>query len=315
MTTPMLPLLLLALPLVGACATVGHHAAPLEPPSEAELDALPIFDGHTGERATWDDLHSAIDNADLVVLGELHGHPVGLPFDAKLFRESLERHPNAALCLEFLTRDAQYILDAYAAGLIDWDKLEAAMEGIPASSPAPHKPLIDAAISAGVPVVAANAPRLYTRAARAKGFDALAELNAEQRRLFDIPTVLPSGPYRDGFYAMMSGGHAETEGEEASDEPLEVTQAVKDKFRAQALWDGTMSASMVRTFEAGRAPVFLVIGSYHCNNDGGTVQQLAERKPDARRLVISFVDESSDELREDDSDLADFVVYVGPYPE
>jgi len=90
MTTLFQRLMLLALPLIGACSSLGHHDSPAEPPTEADLAALAIFDGHTGERATWDDLHAAIDDADLVVLGELHGHPVGLPFDAKLFRESLE---------------------------------------------------------------------------------------------------------------------------------------------------------------------------------------------------------------------------------
>jgi len=31
--------------------------------------------------------------------------------------------------------------------------------------------------------------------------------------------------------------------------------------------------------------------------------------------VISFVDSTSDTLRDKDQDLADYVIYVGPYPE
>lgn len=309
------PLPLICLSLAAGCASVSPASPDAPELSADQLKALPIFDGHTAERATFDDLLTAIDAAELVVLGELHGHPVGLPFDAQLFTSSLERHPNAALCLEFLTRDSQYILDAYTQGLIDWDALSEAMDGIPGSSPEPHRPLIEAAIAAGVPVIAANAPRLYTRAAKAKGYEALRALSAEQQRLFDIPSELPSGPYRDGFYRMMSGGHAEAEGEAEGSEPFEPTQAVKDKFRAQALWDGTMSASVANAYEAGHTPVFLVIGSYHCNNDGGTVQVLRQREPGARTLVISFVDETADTLREEDQDLADFVIYAGAYPE
>jgi len=262
--------------LATSCASIAPVSHQPEPPTDAQLEALPIFDGHSAAAASFDDLLAAIDGADLVVLGELHQHPVGLPFDAKLFTASLQRHPNAALCLEFLTRDAQHILDAYTQGLIDWDALTEAMDGIPGSTPEPHRPLIEAAMASGVPVIAANAPRLYTRAAKLKGFDALRALSDEQQRLFDIPSELPAGPYRDGFYRMMSGGHTEAAADQTDTggEPFEPSQSVKDKFRAQALWDGTMSASVARAYEAGHSPVFLVIGSYHCNNDGGTVQVL-----------------------------------------
>ncbi len=305
-----------------SCAALFSHAAPAVPPTPAELHALPVVHGADGKSATWNELRAAIDAADVVVFGELHGHPVGLPFHAQLFQESLATNPDAALCLEFLTRETQYLVDAYLAGIIDWDAFVETLASVPGSTPLPHRPLIAAAHQAGIPVIAANAPRIYTRAARTRGYDTLTTLSAEQKRLFDVPTELPDGAYRERFFDLMR-----SHGEEPEDEPEEEevvldevvpasppTEAMEAAFRSQALWDGTMSASAVRSLAEHR-PVFLVVGSFHCNRDGGTQQLLRRARPEARIVVISFVDETPGERTDDEPGLADFVAYVGPYPD
>lgn len=288
---------------------MGPASEDLAPAPLLTVDAVPVFDGHTGSPASWDELRAAIAKADVVVLGELHGHPVGLPFDAKLFTEAMSEHPGAALCLEFLTRDSQYLVDAYLDDVIDWEAFEETVSRPAGSDPRPHRPLLEAAREAGVPVFAANAPRTYTRAAKNLGYAALEELGPEQQRMFDIPYELPSGPYQEGFYEMMAS-HSEETFQEGVPSP-----ALVDKFRAQALWDATMSTSVANALDKGHWPVFLVVGSYHCNADGGTVQLLRRRRPNAEILVISFVDELADSFPEEDRNLADFVAYVGPFPE
>jgi len=308
MMQPLRLVLVVCTSLAAACSAVASHP---EAPAEATQRAprsIPVFDGHTGEPASWDTLAAAIDDAEVVILGELHGHPVGLPFDAALFTAALLRHPDAALCLEFLTRDGQYLVDAYLAGLIDWDTFAAGVSRAAGSDPLPHRPLLEAARDAGITTIAANAPRIYTRAAKERGYEALEALGPEQQRLFDVPLELPSGPYREGFFEMMA---SHSEDAPAASEP---DPALVDKFRAQALWDGTLSASVARALDAGWRPVFLVVGSYHCNRDGGTVQVLRQRRPSTRTLVVSFVAEDAEVLRDEDQDLADFVAYVGAFP-
>ena len=269
-----------------------------------------MFDGRTGARITLEQVLERVDRSDVVVLGELHGHPSGLEWNAEVFRRSLERRPDAALCLEFLTRDHQYLVDAYLDGLLDWDAFQQACEARPGAQPEPHRPMLEAARAAGVPIVAANAPGLYTTAARRHGFERLADLSLEQQRLFDVPAEPLQGAYRQAFRDLMV---EHLEDDQSPDEPA-FQKRFEDAFRAQSLWDATMARSVTRTFQAGRRPVFLVVGSFHSNNEGGTVQRIVEGLPQAEVLVLPFVAESSEVLLEEHDGMADILVYAGPRP-
>jgi uncharacterized iron-regulated protein len=334
--------------LVAACQTPhAHGPAALEapaPPSRAELEALPMFDGHTGAAVTMDDLLAAIDAADIVVFGELHGHRVGLPFHQALFETSAERHPTAALSLEFLSRDTQHLLDEYLTDLRTFEEFETACKAIRGSSPTDHAPLINIAKAHDLPVFAANAPRLYTTLVRKQNYAALDALTGYQHTLFSAPPVVPAGGYRTRFFETMApmfapGGihdadasnEAETstkgvldigeerKAESSSEVPFEDTldettrASVEGMFRAQTLWDGTMSATVVNAWQVGHTPSFLVIGSFHVNHEGGTLQLIRERAPDARVVLISFEDRTSDALLDEDIGCADFVVYAGAF--
>jgi uncharacterized iron-regulated protein len=300
------------------CQSVSNEPI-VAPPSAERLQALELFDGITGQAQTWQELETRVDQADIVVIGELHGHPLGLPYAALAYQGSLDRNPDTALALEFISRDRQYAVDAYSAGLIDMEALQKAMGGSRGSNPKPHAPMIEASRKAQRPIYAANAPRLYSTTARKMGYAALSELNAEQQRLFDVPDPLPSEEYRNRFYEIMSGGHSDagnTENEAAeAAEPKPPTKTMLAFFRAQALWDGTMSSTTSQAFDDGNRPVFLVIGQFHCDTNGGTLELLRRKQPNANILVVSVTDEWSDTLREEDQDRADFIVYVGPFPE
>lgn len=317
-----LPAAIAALLLLGtaSCAGPGHAAAPTQALLPTELTTLNCI---TGEAATWSDVIAATLDADVILLAELHGHPVGLPYHALVFERSLELDPDAALCLEFVTRDWQYLLDAWADGIVDTDGALEAMDSAPGSTAAPHRPLIELAHQHGVKVLASNAPRIYTRAAKDKGYEALADLGPEQQRLFHIPETLPSGPYRDGFFEMMSGfdanhGEAEIAGTEALADDAEPSPELVAKFRAQSLWDGTMADTVLSALDGGAGRVFLAVGSYHANNDGGIVQVLRDRRPDAKVVVISFEakDAPSAPLPNLDYEgFATFLTFAGPYPD
>ncbi|MBL4770150.1 MAG: ChaN family lipoprotein [Planctomycetes bacterium] len=305
-----------------ALASIGCRSMPAQevaPPNTETLLGLELFDGVTGKAATWEQLEARVDAADVVVIGELHGHPLGLPYAAMLYQGSLDRNANTALALEFISRDRQYALDAFGAGLIDMEALQNTMGGSRGSTALAHSPMIEASRAAGRPVYAANAPRIYTTTARKKGYEALAGLSAEQQRLFNVPDPMPGAEYRARFFEFMTGGHdeEEVEGEEPKEkaEPKPPTKGMLAVFRSQALWDGTMSSSTSNAVNDGNSPVFLVIGQFHCDTNGGTVELLRQKQPNAKILVVSVTDEWSDKLREEDQDRADFIVYVGPFPE
>ncbi|MFT4710171.1 MAG: putative iron-regulated protein [Bacteroidia bacterium] len=311
-----------ALLLAGAvsCAAPGQSA---NLPAALLPTALTTLNCSTGESATWDEVIAATLAADVILLAELHGHPVGLPYHALVLERSLQLDPDAALCLEFITRDWQYLLDAWADGIVDGAAVQETLDTAPGSTAAPHLPLIELAHENGVRVLAANSPRIYTRAAKAKGYEALAVLSTAQQRLFHVPEVMPTGPYRDGFFEMMRGfdsnhGAVDNSGGQDVAVSSEPTPELIAKFRSQSLWDGTMSDTVLSALDAGAGRVFLAVGSYHANNDGGIVQILRNRRPDAKVVVISFKAEHAPDKPLPNLDFegfATFLTFAGPFPE
>jgi uncharacterized iron-regulated protein len=72
-----------------------------------------------------------------------------------------------------------------------------------------------------------------------------------------------------------------------------------------------MADSIAGGMTAGRAPVVHVIGRFHGDFDGGTVQALRRLRPGVRTVVVSFVQRSGTRCEPDDIGRADFVIYVG----
>ena len=301
---------------------VGCSSAPKANvnPKAALADArkLDVFDGSTGDRVVWDDLVSQAAAMEVVIIGENHGHPVGLPWAAALWEDVSAASPIAALSLEFFERDDQSRLDDYLKGLTDEPTFEKRADRKPGNYPAWHKMMVERARERNRPVIAANAPWEVIRYMRGKDYDALKTLTPEQQRLFKIPEAPPEGRYRADFDALMGPtvgmGHAPAK--DAKPPPPmteEQKKAALDRaFRPQYLWDWTMGESIVRGVEAGGRPVFHVIGRFHSDYFGGTPQAVLKMRPGTRILTVSVVDRTSGSLRAEDTGRADYVVYVGP---
>lgn len=304
------------------CATPRHPAR--EHPQNTDpsaLSALPVFRGD-GTPASFDEVVARAVEADAVLIGENHGHPVGLPWAALLFDRVLARADKAALSLEFFERDEQSRIDDYLLGLSDEATFRKRADVTPSSYPAGHRQMLEAAKAKGRPVIAANVPRQIIRHLRGKDYDALRSLTPEQQRLFRTPDVLPEGKYRDDFYALMrtsvesEAGHRGGAGESPAALSEEVVQSrLAGRFRAQSLWDWTMGESITRAILAGSRPVVQVVGRFHTDFQGGTAQAIEKLRPGTRVLIISVVDEPATAFRDDDRARGDYVVYVGPSPE
>lgn len=288
---------------------------PPTPPAPFDPRALPAFDGATGRPIDWDALVARAAAAPAVLIGEIHGHQPGLDAAAALWEDIL-RHPSraasAALALEFFERDHQTHLDDYLTGITD----EAAFLNQTGRSlnsgsyPPGHRAMVEAAKAAGVPVIAANAPRRYVRLSRLEGLDRLEAMTPEQRRLVAVPDELTPGPYRERFFTLMGGMHpsaAETDEDAAHAR----NQVIETFFTAQNVWDETMADSVAEAVHAGRAPVVLVVGQFHTDFEGGLTTRLRDRGISA--VVISMVAASRDTFDEDDRNRADIVIYTGDF--
>jgi uncharacterized iron-regulated protein len=271
----------------------------------AEARELVMVDGADGSPVAWDELVDRARGVDVVFVGESHGHEQGLAAAAFLFEELLDDDGlSPALAMEFFTRDEQVHVDDYLSGVTTEAKFVAALRRTRGRYPDGHRAMMRAAHKADAPVWAANAPRRYVTMARTKGFEPLRELGPRQAALFEVPEALTTGRYRERFVEIMT---------EHGGSPSEA--GVDSSFRSQNLWDATMADSVARALDEGGRPVVLVVGRFHVEFEGGTVQRLRAAAPDASVLTLAFLDENAEALREEDEGVADVVIYIGEFPE
>lgn len=290
------------------CSAGPGPAASAESTESVDPRAVLIFSGHDGSAKPWSVLIDSASRADAVILGETHGHSVGLAAAAALWEDIIAAAPSAALSLEFFERDTQAALDDYRLNLIDEEAFRRVTRRSAGNYPEGHRAMVEAARSAGLPVIASNAPRPYVRLARTKGFEALAGLTAEQKRLFLLPATLPEGRYRDDFIRLMTEDPSMAHGESDASGRRQAAEAM---FRSQSLWDWTMAESIARALEAGHRPVVHVVGRFHSDFEGGLVQALRAIRPGVTVVTLSVLPVSAAALRDEDLGRADFVIHAG----
>ena len=332
--------------LLGGFAGCGtnraHHKAALLP--EQPRQAVQIF-GPQGERVPWAVMLETLSGADVIVIGESHGHPLGLAAAASLWEDLLADHPEAALLMEFFERDTQVALDDYLTDITDEEAFRKAANRTEGNYPPGHAQMVEAAKEAGVPVIAANAPRRYVRKTTPEGYETLTSLGAEQRRLFTVPDALLEGRYRDDFFKVMgAAGHGDDdqnaeegeqsteEDEQSTEEGEQSTEGESDKggedesisteklervqkfYYSMQMWDDTMADSVVRAVEEGYTPAVLVVGRFHSDFEGGTIQFIKQKHPGLAIRTLSMITSGEADIAEDDIGAGDFVLYVGEMP-
>lgn len=262
-----------------------------------------LFSGEDGGQVVEAQIVAAMAASEVVLIGEQHGHPLGLELAADLFEQLLATGAAAALALESVTRDHQAELDAFLRGELDEAAFRKAadLEG-ERKFPAGHRRMVLAAQAKGRPVVAANAARALVKRARLEGLEPLRALGPEEQALVEVPDELTEGTYREQFVALM-GQHA---GVDAA--------TLEGFYRAQNVWDATMAGSIGGALAAGSRPVVQVVGGFHVDGAGGLYQRVRAANPSAKVWRLSVVAEVAEALRAEDRGRADVVAYVGPLP-
>ncbi|HIA72096.1 MAG TPA: hypothetical protein EYO01_05315 [Phycisphaerales bacterium] len=258
------------------------------------------------EYITWEAMLKKIDSADVILLGELHDHAVGHAVQFGIVEDVMKKYPGSVLALEMLERDEQLRVDDYMDDLIDADKLALMTQsdnwGGKGGWAAWYQPIIDVVKNSNGEVVAANAPRRYVRLARLEGYERIDALPLNRRVFIDYPENLSGGKYRQRFWEFASHGD---EGEEAV--KVDVTTIDPDDpmlptFKSMQAWDATMAQSVVNANPSNKHKVVLLVGQFHVEYDGGIVQEIRNRMPSAKVLVVSIQREIPDEdWRGDDS--------------
>lgn len=304
------------LPGFGCARDFYAHRAQSHAPSAAKVPQqphaprdLPMFEGHSGRVATWADLMEGVCWADVIVIGESHGDEEIHALERAIVEACAATFPGTVVSLEMLERNEQVTVDLWMAEEIN---TETFVEQTNSTNWAGedswsrcYQPVLDAARANGARVVAANAPRAYVREARLEGYAAVESRPPAEHEYFAIPTTLEMNGYSDRFAQEMRS--------HSSDEPDEAM--IEATFRAQAMWDATMARSIAEARSEGAKKVVHLVGRFHCDFDGGTIQELRKRDPFARVLIISGVQSDSGALQDTDRGRADIVVYSSPKPE
>ncbi|HSV72282.1 MAG TPA: ChaN family lipoprotein [Chthonomonadales bacterium] len=234
------------------------------------------------EPVSHEDALARLAQADVVFVGEQHGHTAAHRLQLEVLRGLDSRGRRPVLAMEMFERDVQIVLDEYLSGLIT----ESAF--LHASRPWPnyrtdYRPMVEYCRERQLPVLATNAPRRYVNMVSRGGPDSLRALSRAARAWLPRLPIDPRLPA--GYEAALDAVFGATHG--APSAPPR-TPLVSNLKAAQSLWDATMADAVVRAARRYRGRAILHInGSMHSDNGWGIVDRVRRAAPALRVIVVS----------------------------
>ena len=240
-----------------------------------------LIDPATGQVLTLAQAVEALADADVVVVGEYHGHPASHLLQADLQSALYRQNPNQILTMEQFELDHQADLNAYLAG--DTGETEMIEDaGAWENYRGSYRPLVEFARQNGLPVIAANAPGDTVRCVGRECGAYLDRLPSDQRALLPEDPFQDTPAYREKFVAAIADSHCS--------ETAELSGRMLNIYQAQLLRDTTMAS---RIAEAHRQhpghQILHTTGSFHSEGRLGTVAALQTMTPELTIAVISPV--------------------------
>jgi uncharacterized iron-regulated protein len=242
------------------------------------------------------ELVDAVEGTDVLFWGEEHNDSLGHWLQDTLYALLLAQYGPVTLSLEMFETDCQQVLDEYLAGFITESQLIKDGRAWGNYREA-YRPLVERAKAAGLPVIAANAPRRYVSLVSRKGLGVLAELPRSARRyLPPLPIYTADSNYYRRFQAIMGeSGHSMGDG----------------AYHAQCTWDASMAYRIYEHWRKNKGElIFHLNGSFHTNYQQGTITQLRRLHKKIRiRNLSCFPAEDYDQPNwKEYSELGDFMV-------
>lgn len=298
--------LLLACLLLAGCASVPGSNPKVVPP-QSQYDSI-IADSK-GRLLSINQLAKELAPADVVVIGEYHGHH-GAHLLQSLVQSALhQQRPRQVLSMEQFTLDDQPALSEYLAGESGEEELIADTRAWP-NYKASYRPLIEFSKNRNIPVVAANAPADIVRCIGRTGEAYLEKLNAGQRRQLPDAPFVDTPDYRRKFFDALGGGHGQEED----------SKRLENSYKAQLLRDNTMADQVIQALahHPGHQVIHLT-GTFHSEDRLGMVAVLEKQRPGLDVAVLSPVFwRSGDDLTsllEAHRGKGDFLYFLQPLPE
>ncbi|GGE52711.1 hypothetical protein GCM10011533_01440 [Streptosporangium jomthongense] len=292
------------------CAAMTHSSESHTLARPQTLYETRLIDAADGTRLSVDLLGQRLALADVVVIGEYHGHQAAHLLQSQIQAALYRRQPRQVLSMEQFNLDNQPAVNAYLSGKTGetefiedsnaWDNYRAS-----------YRPLIEFARQQNLPVVAANAPAAIVRCVGRTGPGYLDKLSASERAQLPDNPFMDTPAYRKKFDAAIAGSHG------AADEAM--GKRINNTYKAQLLRDNTMASRILAALDAHPgAQIVHTTGTFHSEEHLGTVALLKQRAPDVSVAVISPViwpaNAEKPPLHEN-RNKGDFLYFIQPLPE
>ena len=290
----------------------------------------------SGDLVSLDSVVAAMENKDVVFIGESHNDLTGHLIEVELLSRAFTAYGPAfaeagasgavTLSLEMFERDVQYVVDEYLQDLITEDQFQKSSRTW-SEYETDYKPLIEFAKQQGLAVVAANAPRRYANRVTRHGRDALMELSSQALAVLPpLPYGLPSPQYEEQWRMAMVEAmdemrercpvppamqHATQSDSARPSMPMMSHASASNPLHAQALWDASMAFSISEhLMRQPDALVLHMVGSFHVERGTGTPEHLQRYRPGTSAMIVVMRPVEHVELfdPERDGENEDFVI-------
>ncbi len=254
-----------------------------------------LFD-EKGKTVKYEKMLKQIEEADIVLFGELHNNAIAHWLQLELTKDLYElKDSNLVLGAEMFESDNQLILDEYFSGLISQMRFEAEVR-LWNNYKTDYKPLVEFARKNELRFVATNIPRRYASLVNSKGFEGLEELSDEAKAFLPPLPVLydPELPaYKNMLNMEGMGSH------------------VNENFpKAQAIKDATMAHFILENWSPEKQLIHYH-GAYHSDNFESIYWYLKQHNPGLNIVTLTTVSQTDiSELTEENSGKADFTICV-----
>jgi uncharacterized iron-regulated protein len=307
---------MLACTLIAGCASLRDSnpepvVNPETAPPQSQYDSIITDD--EGNLLSVNGLAEDLAQANVVVIGEYHGHHGAHLLQALVQSALYQKRPQQVLSMEQFTLNDQSELNAYLAGKSGEEEL-IADTGAWSNYKASYRPLIEFSKSRNVPVIAANAPADIVRCVGRNGENYLDQLDAEKRGPLPAEPFLDTPQYRNKFFDALGGAHGSDQNEPSHSKRL------KNSYKAQLLRDNTMADQVIMALEKYPGhQIIHVTGTFHAEDRLGMVAVLEKRRPNLEVAVVSPVfwqpGDDFNRLLEANRGKGDFLYFLQPLPE
>lgn len=244
-----------------------------------------------GKKVKYDKMIKTMEDADVILFGELHNNPISHWLQLEISKAMMERNP--VFGAEMFEADNQVMMDEYLDGIISGQNFKDQMR-LWKNNATDYQPLVELAKDNSRPFIASNVPRRYASIVFRDGLEGL-EKTSDEAKNWMAPLPLEVDLELPGYKAMleMSMGHGGD-----------------NIVKAQALKDATMAYFIMQNIEKG--DVFIHFnGTYHSNNFEGIYYYLKKADPNLSIVTIASVEQVSiDSVETDNKGLADFTLVI-----